>query len=186
MKKVVLNDERLNGGKLRYHYLLGKPFEHGKTDCYTIPQSLFKDNLNIQLSNIARPNDWWINDINLYVDNYIGEGFKALDVVHLPDLRPFDCMLIALPDGRAPEKTVSNHCAVYLGDGLVIHHRLGKLSEVKPYTGMLRNFTTHVLRHKDVPDLRCMDSKKIDIMEFILPHKREILMGALNDKPTTE
>lgn len=179
---IILNHEALNKGKLRYKHLCGRAFVHGTTDCYTMLVDMFKDNLNIQLTNYARPNDWWLDeDADLYVKNFKQEGFFALDDPMLEDLRPFDVFLITLPDARAPHKTSTNHCAIYLGEGYIIHHRMGKYSQAIPYRGALRAMTTHVIRHKDVPDLRDLSMKKLDVMQYILPHKREMLMGALND-----
>lgn len=181
MADIILEHEALKGGKLRYRHLLGRKFELGKEDCYQIAVDMFKDNLGIELSPYARPNDFWLADNNLYVDNYRKEGFQLIDDLKPEDLRPFDAFLIALPDERNPRKLVTNHCAIYLGEGQVIHHRMGTLSTVAPYRGALRNLTTHVIRHKDVADMRPKLKSNVDIMEYILPHKREALMGALNE-----
>lgn len=105
----------------------------------------------------------------------------SLDDPLLEDLRPLDAFLIVIPDGRAPHATATNHCAIYLGEGMVIHHRLGKYSQVVPYRGALKGMTTHVVRHKDVPDLRDLSTKKLDVTNYILPHKRDRIMGALNE-----
>lgn len=179
---VTLENPALNQGKLRYRHLLGKKFTLGKDDCYEMMRRMFKDNLNIELTSYARPNDFWLeDDIDPYVGNYPQEGFFLLDDPRLEDLRPFDTFLIGIPDPRRPEKTVTNHCAIYIGDGMVIHHRLGTLSSVAPYRGVLRNLTTHVIRHKDVPDLRSTNTAKVDILDHLLPHKREFIMGVINE-----
>lgn len=179
---IVINNPKLNKGRLRYKHLIGKQFEMGINDCYSILVKLYKDNLNIELTNYARPNDWWLDDeMNLYLDNYRAEGFKLVDDVELKDLKPFDVFLIALPDPRRKGKTITNHCAIYLGDGKVLHHRLGKLSEVCNYSGYVRNLTTHVIRHKDVPDLTESAETPLDLMDFILPHKRKLLEEAMKD-----
>lgn len=179
---VVLINPRLNGGKLRYKHLIGRQFQMGKHDCYDMLRQMFIDNLNIELTNYARPTDWWLEDgVDLYVDNYKSEGFFYIDNVQLADLRPFDVMLIAVPDSRDVKKTKTCHCAVYLGEGKIIHHRMGKMSEVMEYRGWVRHLTTHVIRHKDVPDLRSKYEQKLDVMSLMLPHKRELMMGALNE-----
>lgn len=184
MKDIILKHEALKDGELKYKHLLGRPFVLGKTDCYDIARCMFRDNLGIELTNYARPKFFWHNDdMNIYVDNYYNEGFRLLDDVRVEDLRPFDCFLIAIPDPRSLNKTVTNHCVVYLGEGMVIQHRYGTFSSIERYKGSLRNLTTHTIRHKDVPDLRAADVGTADLMNFILPHKREELLGAQNDKP---
>ena len=182
MADIILEHEALKSGKLRYKHLIGKQFSMGKNDCYSILCDVFRDNLGIDFPNYARPNDWWLQEnLNFYVDRYKKEGFFLLEEPNLEDLRPFDVMLVAIPDPRDLKRVVSNHCAIYLGDGMVLHHRMGTLSSVIPYRGVIRNLTTHIVRHKDVPDLRPNKLTKIDMMEHILPHKKELLMGALNE-----
>ena len=48
--------------------LVGRTFEHGKTDCYT----LFKDFYflaGLDMDEFNRPDEWWHNGQNLYLDN---------------------------------------------------------------------------------------------------------------------
>jgi cell wall-associated NlpC family hydrolase len=166
--------------KPKVDHLLGLEFEHGVQDCYSMLQNVYMDCLGIKLNDYARPNDWWLTDKNLYVNNFKNEGFQLLDDISLDKLRPYDVFLIALPDPRSEGETPANHCAVYLGEGEVIHHRLGKLSEIKKYTGMLRNFTTHIIRHKDV-NLDKVVVQKVNIMDHILPSKRALLEQAMKE-----
>jgi cell wall-associated NlpC family hydrolase len=42
---------------------------------------------------------------------------------------------------------VPNHAAVYLGDGLILHHLQGRLSSRDVYGGYWQKVTTHALRH---------------------------------------
>lgn len=176
-----MKNEVFVSGELRYEHLLGRKFDHGVVDCYSLLMDLFKDNFGILLDNFARPDDWWIHSQNLYMDNFSSQGFSIVDI-DVKDLCPFDVLLIALPDSRNMGETVANHCAIYLGDGLIIHHRLGKLSEVIQYRYALKDLTVCVIRHKDIPDLRNKTRTEADLMDFLLPHKRALLMGALNDR----
>lgn len=179
---IRIEHPQLTHGYLKYEHLLGQEFDHGVTDCYTIPYRLFNENFqHIQLTNYARPDDWWENGMDLYMENFKKEGFYLIDITSLGDLRPLDCFLISLMGGNMT-KSVTNHCGVYLGEGKMIHHRYGKLSQIVPYRGHWRNCTTAVLRHKDVPDLTLRAETQVDLMDYMLPHKREMLLGALNDK----
>ena len=42
---------------------------------------------------------------------------------------------------------VPNHAAVYLGDGLILHHLQGRLSSRDVYGGYWQKITTHILRY---------------------------------------
>lgn len=44
-----------------------------------------------------------------------------------------------------------NHAAIYLGDGLMLHHLYGRLSERAVYGGYWQERTIFTLRHKDMP-----------------------------------
>lgn len=180
----MIEHEKLNEGYLRYEHLINLPFQHGVQDCYTIAQRMFLDNLNIKLSNFARPDDWWVSGMDLYNDNFRNEGFEIVDDAHIDakSLRPLDCFLIALPDSRNPSAHVANHCAIYLGEGKIIHHRLGKNSQVIPYRYSMKDLTMATIRHRDVPDMSIQKSKQIDIMDHILPHKKELVMGVINER----
>lgn len=177
---------KLIHGEIKVDHLLGLEFIHGVQDCYTMLQNVFKDNLGIELSNYARPDNWWIQEgMDLYRENFKNEGFITVNFNdNLSDLQPFDVALIAIPDPRKPGVMVINHCAIYLGEGKVIHHRLGMRSERKNYSGALRNLTCMVIRHKDVPNFNNQEINKVDISDFILPHKRALMMGAINDTTT--
>lgn len=171
--------------KIKYDHLINLPFVHGEQDCYTLAQKIMADNTPIRLSNYARPESWWLTDENLYVNNFENEGYRMIDHARLVELQPLDAFLISVPDGSDLKKFVTNHCAIYVGDGMIVHHRLGTLSSCVPYRGWLKDLTTHVLRHKDVPKMTGPDVK-IDIMERILPHKRDRLLKALNAKQSAE
>ena len=185
MTDKSIRHEKLNGGYLRYDHLLGKSFEHGKQDCYTILADLFKDNLNVTLTAYARPDDWWIDDdmdLDLYRQNYEREGFQLVDMQHVRDLRILDVALISIPDPRNPKRTVINHCAIYVGEGMVVHHPYGRFSEKSRYAGGLKNFTSMIIRHRDVPDLEVRKEQKLDLMSMMLPHKRAVLEEQLNER----
>jgi len=170
-------------GYLDYDHLLGQEFIHGVKDCYAILQKLFKHNLDINLSNYARPDGWWVKEgMDLYKDNYMHEGFGLVELDNLSGIRILDVFLIAIPDLSNLGHSVTNHCAIYVGNGNIIHHRYGKLSQKVPYRGMMKNFTTAIIRHKDVPDLQSREELALDIMDYILPHKKEMLgLGVTND-----
>ena len=148
-------------------------------------RDFYKDNFDIELYNYVRPDDWWINGLNLYEDNFAREGFRTIDVP-FRDIRIGDCFLIAIPDPRT-RITPTNHIAIYVGDGKVIHHLLGRLSCEVPYKGMLRNYTTCIIRHRHAGELNIPKESDMDMRQLILPAKRRLIDNVIKDsnKPTS-
>lgn len=165
--------------------LEGIDFDHGKQDCYTMLQTIYGEELGITLSDYARFDDWWIKGENLYTENFKSEGFVVLDPeTPVVELREYDVFLVALPDPRCGGEGVpANHCCVYIGEGKIIHHRLGKRSQIKNYQGMLRDFTTHILRHPKVP-YKKHQVKTIDLIDHINPEMSRQLKEALENAGT--
>lgn len=126
---------------MNYQNLLGRPFEHGIQDCYTLARDFYRQNFDLHLADYARPNQWWENGLNLYMDNFRAEGFELVD-----DLRPRigDAFLLAI------HSEVPNHAAIYVGDGEIIHHLYGRLSRKELYRGAWSSMECARLRHPSV------------------------------------
>jgi len=166
----------------KFNYLEGLEFIHGTQDCYSLLRRVYKEFLDIELTDYARPDDWWLTNKSLYVENFKNEGFKLIEDFDVNDVKLFDVFLIALPDNRIREGVVPpNHCAIYIGDGKIIHHRLGKNSQIKPYQGMLKNFTTHIIRHSEVT-IKQPKAQKVDLSKYILPEKRRLIEETLKNE----
>lgn len=118
--------------------LIGREFVHGTSDCFGLVRDWYAQNMNLHLPNFSREVDWWHNGQNLYLDNFASCGFVEIDVA---ELREGDALLMAI------SSPVPNHAAVYLGDGMILHHRQGRLSCREPLTGSYLNRTTHFLRY---------------------------------------
>jgi cell wall-associated NlpC family hydrolase len=111
---------------------------YGVTDCFTLIRDYFRDNYNIFLpSNIDRSFGWWFMGQNLYTDNFENYGFRECR-----DLIKKDDVLLFRFDQGAP-----SHSAIYMGDGMMLHHMLGRFSCVEPYDGVYRMNLVGVLRY---------------------------------------
>ncbi len=73
------------------------------------------------------------------MDNFADAGFV---VVEPDDLLVGDVFLMQV------NSEVPNHAAIYLGDGLILHHLQGRLSSRDVYGGYWQKITTHTLRHQ--------------------------------------
>lgn len=125
--------------------LLGREFRHGPSgsdgrgDCYALIRDWFHVERGIDLPEFARDREWWLAGGDLYRDGFAAAGFERVD----GDPRPGDVLLGQI---RSP---VPNHGAVYLGDGLMLHHLEHRLSAREPVGGW-RKHLTHVLRHRSL------------------------------------
>ncbi|WP_145579822.1 NlpC/P60 family protein, partial [Yersinia vastinensis] len=118
--------------------LKGRPFVHGIWDCYAIVRDWYRLERDITLPNFERSDGWWDRGENLYMKHYADAGFYA----HAEPLEVGDVILMQY---KANEP---NHAGVYLGDGKMIHHRYGSLSEIVPYGGYWLDRTIKVLRYQ--------------------------------------
>ena len=128
-----------------YDHLKGRPFIHGKVDCYTVVRDFYRDVFGIELTDYARADDWWDNGQNLYMDHYEAEGFVSIEFNPM-GMQYGDLLISAIIS------PVPNHAAVWVGQGLVLHHLPNRLSKTDPFSGVLRNRLCAVLRHKDLLD----------------------------------
>lgn len=121
--------------------LVGREFSHGVLDCYTLVRDYFLRELNIALPDFDRDDSWWAKGQNLYLD-----GFKEAGFVQVPkdSLKPHDGLLMQV---AAP---VPNHAAIWLGNGLMLHHMMKRLSSRDVYGGWYRKIHTHTLRHRSL------------------------------------
>lgn len=103
--------------------LIGRPFVYGTLDCRTLHRDYYKRELGIEIPEFQYEDNWWENGKNLFVTNYRKGGF-----VEVGDLRKHDTLLIQIPPSP-----VANHCAIYLGDGQIMHHLSGRISNTEPY-----------------------------------------------------
>ena len=119
--------------------LIGRQFRHGVHDCYTLIRDYYAVEHGIVLSNYAYQDEWWEKGQDLYRAHFAAEGF--VPVVDANDWRAGDLCLAQI---RSP---ITNHAAIYMGDGLILHHLNGRSSRREPGDPWLK-FMTHHLRHE--------------------------------------
>ena len=102
--------------------LIGCEFSHGTNDCYGLVRRYYKQVRNVTLPDFPRSGEWWKDGhSDLYTENFSKAGFYA---VREPEPLVGDVLLMKI---RSPNN-VPNHAAVYVGDGLILHHCWGQLS----------------------------------------------------------
>jgi len=118
---------------------VGREFSHGIVDCYSLVRDFYKREFNLILNDYSRRDQWWYQGENMYLDNFAKEGFKEID---LENVGYGDLFLMQL------ESPVPNHAAIYLNDGIVLHHVQGRLSSRDVYGGYYQKVTAKVLKHE--------------------------------------
>lgn len=130
--------------------LLGRPFVHGVSDCYSLIRDYYFLELGIDLPEYPRDWMWWDEGESLFLDNFADAGFREVKVT---EAKPHDLLLFKI---RAP---VINHGGILLDNGLFIHQIGSPFSPVdhtrpsaREPVGRYMALITHVLRHKDTED----------------------------------
>lgn len=118
---------------------IGRQFVHGITDCYAMLVDYYKRELGLDIKDYKRQPEWWIKGDNLYLDNFEDAGFIQVDNLQKNDII---IMQVASP--------VPNHCAIYLGDNIILHHVMGRVSSRDVYGGYWRKITSIIVRHKSL------------------------------------
>jgi proteasome lid subunit RPN8/RPN11 len=118
---------------------VGRQFVWGMTDCFTLLRDYYRRELGILISDFGGyTEESAIND-GLYESRFAAAGFREVF-----DLQPHDVLLMNIPTAGAQ----AQHAAVYLGDGVMLHHLQGRLSQRQPYGGLWAQITRKILRHE--------------------------------------
>lgn len=116
--------------------LFGREYSHGILDCYSFVRDWLKENQDIEIPDFDRDWEWWLNGSDLYEENFRKCGFEKVT-----ELEPGDVILMGI---RSP---VINHAAIYLGDGIIAHHAVNRLSQREVYGGFWEKNTRFFVRY---------------------------------------
>jgi proteasome lid subunit RPN8/RPN11 len=121
--------------------LVGRTWTHGVLDCWALCRDWYRHDVGVQLPDPSRADDWWNDGVSdLYGSAAMADaGFHRID---LADLKRGDLILMQIRS----KNLVPNHAAIYLGDGLILHHLHGRLSSRDVYGGYWQEVTRSAWR----------------------------------------
>ena len=97
--------------------LLGRDYNFGTSDCYSLVRDYYFQEFNINLPTIQFEDDWWDQGLDYFGDLLENFGFEE---VHEPEIG--DGILFQV------FCNVENHCGIYLGEDIFLHHAVNRLS----------------------------------------------------------
>lgn len=118
--------------------LVGREFSHGILDCYSLIRDWFFEERGIVLPDFDRSEEWWKKGGDLYLENFRKAGFES----HVGPLERGDGILMQVG------AKVTNHAAVYIGNGKILHHLQNRLSTRDVFGGYWQRCTRLVVRYK--------------------------------------
>lgn len=123
--------------------LLGRMFRNGpsgtdhKGDCGALVRDWYRTERGILLPDCPRDDEFWKHGGDLYMEHYPRCGFAPASA---DEPAVGDVILLQI------RSEVVNHAAVYVGDGLMMHHLSGRLSRVEP-VGQWLKYARAWMRH---------------------------------------
>ncbi len=150
-----------------YQHLLGLPYTSGEQDCYGLARRYYKDVFDLDLLDIARPDLWWEHEgFNLITDFVEADSWESVGV-NLRNLKVGDGLLFAFACSKI------NHVAVYVGNGLFIHHVYKQFSCETAVAQKWMSRCLGIVRHKKVTEALDKWSKEVNYLDT-LKHAKSI------------
>lgn len=114
--------------------LLGREYDFGTNDCYSLVRDYYRIKLNTIIPAIEFEDNWWLKGLNYFDDLYDSFGFIEVEEPKEHDVIIFSVL-----------SKVPNHCGIYLGEGIFMHHAENRLScRESLYSGWNKNITRYM------------------------------------------
>jgi proteasome lid subunit RPN8/RPN11 len=123
---------------------LGRPYVFGSFDCWSLCVDYYHREYNIKLPLLMhqRIDTWWDKGLDFFDEAINSELGSQFVKIQNNDYLPGDLILFSI------NANVTNHIAIYLGDDIILHHVLNRLSRRDTYGVFWGKFKTHHFRHR--------------------------------------
>jgi len=118
--------------------LVGRSFCHGVLDCYSLIRDWYQQERGVTLLDFDRREEWWKKGEDMYFENFQKAGFYKIDS---KDVASGDVILMQV------QSKVINHGGIYLGNNVILHHVIGRLSTREIYGGYWAKVTRMIIRY---------------------------------------
>lgn len=154
----------------RYKHLLNLPYDDGDADCYGLGRRFYQDNYQIELPNYARSSSFFADGIDLVTPFIQEQDFQVVDCA--PScLEVGDGLLMCVP-GRQWPMGITNHIAVFVGNGTFIHHLYQKPSCEDYMDAAWSRRIMAVLRHPEIAEKNAsfLARESVNIIDMLPDH----------------
>jgi len=117
------------GDQMKRQPLVGRPFQHGVTDCYALIRDYCWLEHGVYLNDYARAWEWWRRDDDLYERNFAREHWREIP---LEEIRQGDAIFFHIRWSKNDQARAINHAGIYLDGGVLLHH-VASRSAFDPY-----------------------------------------------------
>lgn len=122
--------------------LVGRAFCYGLSDCLSLLRDYYRLELGLTLPDFDRGEaDWWRRGENRFAENIEAAGFAPV----IGAWRAHDVVLMQVLGSNVP-----NHCAIWIGDGRILHQVENRLSGYAVFGGAWEKATARVCRHRSL------------------------------------
>ena len=97
--------------------LLGRDYTFGEQDCYSLVRDYYRQTYDLTLPSIVFEDDWWDKGFNYFDDLFDSYGFREVESPEIGDVLIFKVFC-----------HVPNHCGIYTGEDVFMHHAINRLS----------------------------------------------------------
>lgn len=118
--------------------LIGREFSHGVNDCYSLIIDFYREEYGINLLDFERREEWWNKGDDLYMENFRKAGFEITNDAP----KRGDVILMQI------QSKVVNHAGIYMGDNIMMHHLIKRLSCREVFGGWYLKNTRAIIRYK--------------------------------------
>ncbi len=108
--------------------IISRQFRHGVHDCFSLVRDWYGAK-GVLIPDFPRDDQWWYDDQDVLTENIETVGFYE---IKFEEAREGDGLLFVVGS------KVANHCGIYMGDGLILHHLYGKASKIDPISKWLQ------------------------------------------------